>query len=278
MGEGVSTAVIRHARWSSGPPGWSLRHRAGKERRGGGAGVIQGSGPTSDKNVGERRVRRKGRVAVCVTTTCVRDYLVFNAELLEVMLMPRSKRRDINLPSTDQTNEERLEITYHTICDILNTARSRALDAVNNEMVKCYWHVGRIIVEEEQYGKERADYGVYLMKGLSKRLIVEFGKGYRKSNLYDMRNLYLLYPKFHALPGKLTWTHYRLLLRLENPDARSFYEQEAVNANWSTRELERQINSLLFERLALSRDKKGVKELAQKGHEIHQPSDLIKDP
>ena len=160
----------------------------------------------------------------------------------------------------------------------LNTARSRALDAVNNEMVKCYWHVGRIIVEEEQYGKERADYGVYLMKGLSKRLIVEFGKGYRKSNLYDMRNLYLLYPKFHALPGKLTWTHYRLLLRLENPDARSFYEQEAVNANWSTRELERQINSLLFERLALSRDKKGVKELAQKGHEIHQPSDLIKDP
>ena len=93
-----------------------------------------------------------------------------------------------------------------------------------------------------------------------------------------MRSFYLAYPICDAVRRELTWTHYRLLLRVENPDARSFYENETINANWSTRELERQIHSLLYERLALSRDREGVLQLAQKGHEIWQPSDLIKDP
>jgi predicted nuclease of restriction endonuclease-like (RecB) superfamily len=93
-----------------------------------------------------------------------------------------------------------------------------------------------------------------------------------------MRSFYLYYPILDAVRRELSWTHYRLLLRVENPDARSFYENEAIAARWSTRELERQIHSLLFERLALSRDREGVLELAQKGHEIQQPIDLVKDP
>src|SRR5262249_39145591 len=110
------------------------------------------------------------------------------------------------------------------------------------------------------------------------RLRDEFGKGYDRSNLFHMRAFFPTYPKVDALRRQLSWTHYRLLLRVDNPDARAFYEAEAVNAGWSTRELERQINSLLFDRLALSRDKAGVMALAQKGHEITQPSDLLKDP
>ena len=145
-------------------------------------------------------------------------------------------------------------------------------------MVEAYWDVGRAIVEEEQAGRERADYGKRVIDGLSQRLRQDFGRGYDRSNLFHMRAFFLAYPKVDALRRQLSWTHYRLLLRVDNPDARAFYETEAVNARWSTRELERQINSLLFDRLALSRDKAGVLALAQKGHEITQPSDLIKDP
>jgi predicted nuclease of restriction endonuclease-like (RecB) superfamily len=145
-------------------------------------------------------------------------------------------------------------------------------------MVVAYWEVGRVIVEEEQRGAARAEYGKQLIEGLSARLTTEFGRGFDRSNLWNMRAFYLSFPKLDALRRELSWTHYRLLLRVEKSEARAFYETEAVNARWSTRELERQINSLLFERLALSRDKKGVMALAQKGHEIHEPADLVKDP
>ena len=117
-----------------------------------------------------------------------------------------------------------------------------------------------------------------IVNGLSERLRAEFGKGYDRSNLFHMRAFFLAYPKVNAVREQLSWTHYRLLLRVNDSDARAFYEVEAVNARWSTREMERQINSLLFERLALSRDQAGVLALAQKGHEISRPSDLVKDP
>ena len=107
-----------------------------------------------------------------------------------------------------------------------------------------------------------------MIKELSIKLSAEFGRGFHQRNLWFMRNFYLAYPKVNALRSELSWTHYRLLLRVEKPEARAFYEAEAVNSRWSTRELERQINSLLFERLALSRDKAGVLELAKKGHEL----------
>src|SRR5262249_16700929 len=150
--------------------------------------------------------------------------------------------------------------------------------AVNAAMVLAYWEIGRTIVEEEQRGQARADYGRQLLAHLSRRLKVDFGKGFDPSNLSMMRAFYLAYPIFDAVRQELSWTHYRILLRVDRPDARAFYEAEAVNARWSTRELERQVHSLLFERLALSRDKEGVLALAQKGHEIRQPADLIKDP
>ncbi|MBU0485191.1 MAG: DUF1016 family protein [Proteobacteria bacterium] len=175
-------------------------------------------------------------------------------------------------------NHDDLEPIYRRVHAVLSEARGRAWQAVNTAMVASYWEIGRIIVEEEQRGETRAAYGKQIIRGLSVRLRAEFGKGFDQSNLWNMRAFFMAYPKFDALRRELTWTHYRLLLRLEKPEARSFYEAEAVNSSWSTRELERQVNSLLFERLALSRDKEGVKELAAKGHEIHHPGDLVKDP
>jgi predicted nuclease of restriction endonuclease-like (RecB) superfamily len=168
--------------------------------------------------------------------------------------------------------------TYERIRTILSEARAQAYRAINTAMVTAYWEIGRVIVEQEQQGQQRAEYGKGLLEELSRRLKSEFGKGFDRSNLWHMRSFYLSYPIFDALRRELSWTHYRLLLRVGRPDARSFYEAEAVNARWSTRELERQIHSLLFERLAMSRDREGVLELAEKGHEIQQPSDLIKDP
>ena len=171
-----------------------------------------------------------------------------------------------------------IQQTYERIRAILSEARARTNRAINTAMVTAYWEIGRVIVEEEQQGERRAEYGKGLLDGLSQRLTAEFGRGYDRSNLTQMRGFYLAYPICDALRHELSWTHYRLLLRVEKPEARAFYEVEAVNARWSTRELDRQIHSLLFERLALSRDREGVLALAEKGHEIQQPGDLIKDP
>lgn len=167
---------------------------------------------------------------------------------------------------------------YQQIREVLIQARARALRAVNFEMVTCYWQIGRLIVEDQQQGEERAEYGKRLIQDLSNKLTKEFGRGFDRTNLQHMRVFYQAYPNRDALRRELSWTHYRLLLRVEKADARAFYEAECANSRWSTRELERQISSMLFERLALSRDKAGVMALATKGHEIQQPADLVKDP
>ena len=171
-----------------------------------------------------------------------------------------------------------IDDTYKSIKTILEKARSKSFKAVNTMMVRAYWSIGRIIVKEEQKGKAKAGYGEYLLKSLAERLSKEFGKGFDYSNLKNMRQFYLVFPIGDALRSELSWTHYRLLMRVEKESARNFYLEECINSNWSTRELERQICSLLFERLALSRDKKGVLELAKKGHHIAAPSDIVKDP
>jgi predicted nuclease of restriction endonuclease-like (RecB) superfamily len=173
---------------------------------------------------------------------------------------------------------EGAERLFMRVSGILTGARGRALQAVNHAMVAAYWEIGRAIVEEEQQGAERAEYGRGLITDLSRRLSRDFGKGFDRSNLMHMRAFYLAFPIVDAVRRQLTWTHYRLLLRIERPEARAFYEVEAVNAGWSTRELDRQINSLLFERLALSRDKAGVLALATEGHDVQSPADLVKDP
>ena len=164
------------------------------------------------------------------------------------------------------------------ITTIIESARGRVQTVVNQEMVCAYWEIGREIVEEEQRGEKRAEYGKTLIENLSKELTGRYGKGFTASNLLTMRRFYQTYPIQHAVRAELSWTHYRLLLKVDDVQKRSFYEIECVNNNWSTRELDRQMNSMLFERLALSRDKEGVMTLATKGQVLQTPSDMVKDP
>jgi predicted nuclease of restriction endonuclease-like (RecB) superfamily len=155
-------------------------------------------------------------------------------------------------------------------------------------MVHTYYEIGRMIVEDEQQGKERAEYGKQVLKELSKKLIDNFGKGFSVQNLENMRKFYLLYvPEGKSQSpirissntnAALSWTHYLVLIRIDKKEERSFYEIESLNNNWSVRELKRQFDSGLYERLALSRDKAGVKQLAEKGQIIEKPTDLFKDP
>lgn len=174
--------------------------------------------------------------------------------------------------------KKNVSFAYENIKQILEKARNTAYRAVNFAMVQAYWQIGKVIVEEEQKGKERAEYGKFLIKELSQRLTKECQKGFIERNLWYMRDFYLKFPKVNALRSELTWTHYRLLLKVENENTRKFYMQETINSNWNTRELERQMNSLLYERIALSKDKKGVKELSAKGLVIQKPEDIVKDP
>lgn len=167
------------------------------------------------------------------------------------------------------------------IKSILYKARSNVVSQVNGELLKAYWNIGRIVCEYEQSAPERADYGKQIMKNLSKELTREFGKGFSVSNLQFMRRFYLTYSIQQTVSVKLGWSHYCELLTITDSDKRSFYEKEAINANWSVRELKRQIDSSLFERLILSRgesNKEQVLALAMKGNDVAKPSDIIKDP
>ena len=160
----------------------------------------------------------------------------------------------------------------------IESARQRAIQAVNNELLKANWEIGKYIVDYEQHGNEKAEYGSSLLTNLSKDLKSRFGKGFSKSNIYLMRQFYLKYQIFQSLTGKLTWTHYAELLGVSDDFARGFYEKQAVNDNWSVRELKRQISSSLFERLALSEDKRGILKLSEKGQIVSEPKDIVKDP
>ena len=175
---------------------------------------------------------------------------------------------------------------YQSVVEVVRTARSHAFRAVNFVMVEAYWRIGRMIVEEEQLGKERAEYGEQLMSTLSRRLTEEFGKGFAETNLKYFRQFYLTYPVQspeeirHTLCDELTWSHYRLLMRVEKPEARKWYMSEATSQNWSVRALQRQINSLYYERLLMSRDKAPViDEMREKTEPLAPlPEDFIKDP
>lgn len=172
------------------------------------------------------------------------------------------------------------ENTYDTIKMILETSRSTVYRAANSEMVNAYWNIGRTIVEEKQKGSNRADYRRLLVESISARLTSEFGKGFDKTNIWNMIKFYRTFPILDAVRRQLSWTHYRLLMRVENEDAREFYLQEAIEGNWSTRQLNRQINCFYFERVIMS-EKEGralvKKEFEDKKEEM-QPSHIIKDP
>lgn len=192
---------------------------------------------------------------------------------------------------------------FDKISELINDARRQIITSVNLTIVETYFKIGRLIVENEQSGENRAAYGKSVLKTLSQKLSVQFGKGYSVYTLERMRKFYHSYKdrsvspvksaaalrksKLHNSatvlqkfehPFKLGWSHYLLLIKIENKQERDFYEVEASNCNWSVRELERQFNSSLYERLVLSRDKQAVAELSKKGQIIVRPVDTIKDP
>lgn len=182
---------------------------------------------------------------------------------------------------------------FHSqIVDLLQSARNRVIRTVNQTMVMTYFEIGRMIVEEEQDGKERADYGKQILKELSDVLTKEFGKGFSVDNLENMRRFYLVYGKSETLSRisesaisetssrsfDLSWSHYLKLIRIDDENERKFYEIETSKNNWSVRELLRQFDSALYTRLAISRDKNKVKELSEKGLVLEKPKDAIKDP
>ena len=167
------------------------------------------------------------------------------------------------------------------IKSVLDCARQNVAVQVNNELLLSYWKIGEIIIRYEQDNGIRAAYGEQTLKQMSKALTQALGRGFSRSNLQNMRQLYLTYEKCQTLSGKLSWSHYCELLSISDPDKRSFYEKEAINANWSVRELKRQVDSSLFERLLLSRgdtNKEQVLELALHGNELAKPADVIRDP
>lgn len=161
---------------------------------------------------------------------------------------------------------------------LIQNAQNNAVRAINQERVLLYWNIGKHIVEEEQNGKERAEYGAFLMKSLAKELIRDYGTGFSFRQLNFCRQFYLTFPIVNALRSQLNWTQYRLLLRIENHDKRTYYIEESCKNNWSARQLERQINSQLYERLLLSSDKEKVLAIAKSEAVEHNPTDIIKDP
>lgn len=201
------------------------------------------------------------------------------------------------------------KVLFQQVVELLQNARQQVLRTVNSTMVYTYFEIGRIIVEEEQSGKDRAEYGKQILKGLSKQLTNEFGKGFSVDNLQNMRKLYLVYSisetvssfskdanqKYETVSSisknqdkvefgkltlnfRLTWSHYVFLINIDDEKERRFYEIEAIKYSWSLRELKRQYNSALYTRLVLSRDKEGVLKLSEQGQIIEKPKDIIKDP
>lgn len=166
------------------------------------------------------------------------------------------------------------------ISELLISARSKVLHTVNHTMVLTYYEIGRMIIEEEQKGKQRADYGKQIIKTLSERLSKEFGKGFSQRNLEQIRQFYSVYSKTQTLSAEfnLSWSHYMKLMRIDDDVERKFYEIEAYKNNWSLRELNRQYDTALFTRLTLSKDENEILQLSVKGQIIEKPQDAIKDP
>ena len=166
---------------------------------------------------------------------------------------------------------------YGEIKKILINSRNKVYQTANFAMVEAYWNIGKAIIEE-QGGKEKAEYGTGLLQELSKQMTKDFGRGFTVANLKNMRQFYLKFPNGYTLRSELSWSHYRLLMRVEDKTAREFYMQEAVKSQWSTRQLERQINSFFYERLLSSKNKDKVRQEIQHLEPAKKPEDIIRNP
>lgn len=164
------------------------------------------------------------------------------------------------------------------ICDIIDSSRVNAVRSVDFCRVQMYWHIGRRIVEEEQGGKARAEYGKGLIKNLAKELEPVYGSGFSFRQLNFARQFFLTFPKVNALRSQFNWTQYRTLLQISDKDKREYYELEAANNCWTARQMQRQINSMLYERLLLSNDKDAVLAMARKEKLPETPQEIVKDP
>ena len=167
---------------------------------------------------------------------------------------------------------------YTEIRQIIETARTNAIRSVDFSRVQMYWLLGKRIFEEEQQGKDRADYGAYLIRNLAEELTPLYGSGFSVRQLEQSRRFYRMYPIANAVRSQLNWTQYRLLIQIEDPSKREYYELESVNNAWTARETERQINAMLYERLLLSNDKESVLAVARKERIPESPTEIIKDP
>ena len=160
------------------------------------------------------------------------------------------------------------------ITQIINTARTQAVRSVDTCRVQMYWAIGQRIFKKEQQGKERADYGKYLIKNLAKEIEPEYGSGFGVRQLERCRQFYRLYPNASTVRTQLNWSQYKLLIAISDPDKREYYELEAVNEAWTGRQLERQINSMLYERLLMSNDKESVLAVARKERVPERPEEI----
>jgi predicted nuclease of restriction endonuclease-like (RecB) superfamily len=185
--------------------------------------------------------------------------------------------------SADSTLINELTPLLTHIAAVIQQSRQQVQLAVNSAMVQCYWQIGRLIVEHEQQGKARAAYGKQQLQALSEQLTAEFGKGFDATNLRNMRRFYLTFPIRETVSLELSWSHYNVLTRVENANARTWYQREAIQQNWSVRALDRQISKLYYERLLSSRDKAAVQaeaeqKIADAEHQSLTVKNYIRDP
>lgn len=182
---------------------------------------------------------------------------------------------------TLENNDQLITNMYNEISNVITKNKTKMVYQINNTLVETNFMIGKIIVENEQNGNIRAEYGKDILRKLSKKLTEKYGSGFSLSGLYNMRLFYSRYKKFQPLSGILSWSHYCYLIYIEDDDERMFYEKECINSKWSKRELKRQIDSSLFQRLLLSDgkiNKKKVLELSKKGQTINRPTDILKEP
>ncbi len=174
-------------------------------------------------------------------------------------------------------SDNEINSIFDSIKNLVINSRNKVYHTVNTEMLNLYWNIGKIIMEIQQ-GDERANYGDAVLDKLSQKLTNEFGKGFSSRNLRTMRKFYLIYPIWKTVSSKLSWSHYLELIKIDNEQKRKFYLNECINSKWSVRELQRQRDSLLYERLTISADKEKILELSEKGQILKTSKDLVKDP